>query len=181
MDSLTHGLVGALIGELSPKRIKNRQAKGALAAMAPDMANFFAYPYLGIKSGNAIPYAHPQDFYSNPWIVDHWTWIPWEISHSFFFWGFVVMPLLLWFKKPMLLGVAYASHLLLDIPSHSGIWSTVPLYPLQFRFEGWFDAWAWGAQEIFISATIVFLIWRCVAALRLSGPDVLAWPVEAES
>jgi hypothetical protein len=91
------------------------------------------------------------------------------------------MPLLLWFKKPMLLGVAYASHLLLDMPSHSGIWSTVPLYPLQFRFEGWFDAWAWGAQEIFISATIVFLIWRCVAALRLSGPDVLAWPVEAES
>ena len=55
MDSLTHALVGALIGELSPKRIKNRQAKGALAAMAPDMANFFAYPYLGIKSGNAIP------------------------------------------------------------------------------------------------------------------------------
>ena len=55
MDSLTHGLVGALIGELSPKRIKNRQAKGALAAMAPDMANFFAYPYLGNKSGNAIP------------------------------------------------------------------------------------------------------------------------------
>jgi len=52
---------------------------------------------------------------------------------------------------------------------------------LQFRFEGWFDAWAWGAQEIFISATIVFLIWRCVAALRLSGPDMLAWPVEAES
>lgn len=99
MDSLTHALVGALIGELSPKRIKNRQAKGALAAMAPDMANFFAYPYLGIKSGNAIPYAYPQDFYSNPWIVDHWTWIPWEISHSFFFWGFVVMPLLLWFKK----------------------------------------------------------------------------------
>ena len=37
MDSLTHALVGALIGELSPKRIKNRQAKGALAAMAPDM------------------------------------------------------------------------------------------------------------------------------------------------
>ena len=85
--------------------------------------------------------------------------------------GFCRYPLLLWFKKPMLLGVAYASHLLLDMPSHSGIWSTVPLYPLQFRFEGWFDAWAWGAQEIFISATIVFLIWRCVAALRLSGPD----------
>ena len=85
MDSLTHALVGALIGELSPKRIKNRQTKGALAAMAPDMANFFADPYLGIKSGNTIPYAYLQDFYSNPWIVDHWTWIPWEISHSFFF------------------------------------------------------------------------------------------------
>ena len=181
MDFLTHALVGALLGELSPKRIKNRQAKGALAAMSPDIANLVAYPYLGIKSGNMIPYAYPRDFYANPWIVDHWTWIPWEITHSFLFWGLIVMPLLIWFRKPLLLGIAYASHLLLDMPSHSGIWSTVPFYPFEYRFDGWFDAWAWGAQEIFISATIVFLIWRCVAALRLSGPDVLAWPLEAES
>ena len=130
MDFLTHALVGALLGELSPERIKNRQVKGALAAISPDIANLVAYPYLGIKSGNIIPYAYPRDFYANPWIVDHWTWVPWEITHSFLFWGFIVMPLLLYFKKPLLFGVAYASHLLLDMPSHSGIWSTVPFIPL---------------------------------------------------
>ena len=48
MDFLSHALVGALIGEVSPKGIKHRQLKGALAAMSPDIANFFAYPYLGV-------------------------------------------------------------------------------------------------------------------------------------
>ena len=42
MDFLTHALVGALLGELSPERIKNRQAKGALAAISPDIANLVA-------------------------------------------------------------------------------------------------------------------------------------------
>ena len=58
MDFLTHALVGALLGELSPERIKNRQAKGALAAMSPDIANLVAYPYLGIKSGNILSLIH---------------------------------------------------------------------------------------------------------------------------
>ena len=181
MDLLTHALVGALLGEVSPKRIKKRQVKGALAAMSPDITNLVIYVYLGIKSGNTIPYAYPRDFYANPWIIDHWTWVSWEITHSFLFWGLIVMPLLLYCKKPLLFGVAYASHLLLDLPSHSGIWSTVPFYPLEYRFDGWFDAWAWGAQEIFISAMTALLLWRCAAALKISGPDVLAWPLEAET
>ncbi len=181
MDFLSHALVGALIGEVSPKRIKHRQLKGALAAMSPDIANFFAYPYLGVKVGNTIPYAHPEDFYANPWIIDHWTWIPWEITHSLLFWGLIVMPLLLWSKKPLLFGVAYLSHILLDMPSHSGIWSTVPLYPFEYRFDGWFDAWAWSVPEAIMWATIPFALWRIAAYTRVPSIDVLAWPSEHEA
>ena len=159
MDFLTHALVGALLGELSPERIKKSTSQRGAGGDISRHCQSCSLPLFGHKIRQHHSVCLPRDFYANPWIVDHWTWVPWEITHSFLFWGLIVMPLLLYFKKPLLFGVAYASHLLLDMPSHSGIWSTVPFYPFEYRFDGWFDAWAWGAQEIFISATTVFLLY----------------------
>jgi len=178
MDFVCHALVGASIGELAPRRISNRQLKGALAGMSPDIMNVFSYFYLGFRQGNPIPIASAEDFKSNPWIVDHWTWIPWEISHSFLFWGLFVMPLIFLFRAPVMIGLAYLSHLILDLPSHTGIWSAVPLYPIQIRYEGWFDAWAWSAEEIILWATIPFLAWRACAVLRSPENPWLVWRSE---
>ena len=178
MDLLFHALVGATIGELSPKQIERRQLKGTLGGISPDIANLITYPYLGITVGNPIPYATPSDFYANPWIVDHWSYVPWEITHSLLFWGLVIMPLLYYFKISKLIGIGYLSHIILDLPSHTGIWSSVPLYPFEFMFEGWFDAWAWPISDILFWSFFPFILWRITAYLR--GIDIffLRWPSE---
>ena len=181
MDFLSHALVGATIGELSPKSINRRQLKGAGMAILPDLANLFTYIYLGIKTKRPIPIAGASDFQNNPWIVNHWTFLPWEISHSFLFWGLLIMPLLIWYRQPKMLGIAYLSHLLLDLPSHTGVWSTVPFYPFNFRVEGWFDAWAWPIENILFAAIIPFLIWQIIATLRRWDWYYLRWPEETST
>ena len=178
MDPLTHALIGATIGELSPKRIKNRRLKGAVAGMIPDLFNLLTYFYLGIKAGHNIPIAKPEDYYSNTWIIDHWTWMPWEITHSFLFWAIVIVPITLYFKQPILIVIAYFSHLILDLPSHTGIWSSKPFYPFNYQFEGWFDAWAWDFETIISFATIPLIIWLICAYLRENDYWFLRWPSE---
>jgi len=54
------------------------------------------------------------------------------------------------------------------------------LYPFEFRFEGWFDAWAWSVSEAIMWATIPFVLWRIAAYTRVPSIDVLAWPSEQE-
>ena len=181
MDLLSHALVGATIGELIPKSINRRQLKAAGMAILPDIANLFTYIYLGIKAKRTIPWAGADDFQSNPWIVDHWTFLPWEISHSFLLWGFLLVPILIWYRQPIMLGIAYFSHLLLDLPSHTGIWSTVPLYPFSLRVEGWFDVWAWSIESILFTAIVPFLIWQIIAALRRWDWYYLRWPEETST
>ena len=112
------------------------------------------------------------------WIIDHWTWMPWEITHSFLFWAIVIIPAILYFKQPILIAIAYLSHLILDLPSHTGIWSSKPFYPFNYQFEGWFDAWAWDFETIISFATIPLIIWLICAYLRENDYWFLRWPSE---
>ncbi len=178
MDSLFHALVGAFIGECAPKSIKNRRLKGALASMSPDLLNIPCYLYLGFKSNSTLWYPKPEAFYENPWILDHWTWAGWNLTHSLLFWGIIVMPLIRRAKWTPLFGAAYLSHLLLDLPSHSGIWSVQPLWPFNWLLQGWFDAWAWNLQEILMYSTVPAFCWFMMHQLR--SRDWILWPSERE-
>lgn len=166
MDSLFHALVGAFIGECAPKSIKNRRMKGALAAMAPDLMNIPSYLFLGIKTNSTLWYPQPDAFYANPWITEHWTWMMWNLSHSFVFWGLIIMPLLWRSNWTPLFGIAYLSHLLLDLPSHSGIWSVQPFWPYNWLMGGWFDAWAWNLKEIFTYSILPAVSWFFMYQMR---------------
>ena len=129
MDLLFHAVVGAAIGECAPKRIQHRQLKGVAGALLPDLANLPSYLYLGMKTNSTLWYPTPEAFYSNEWIVNHPTWAVWYLSHSLLFWAIVVVPVFRYAKWEHLLSIAYLSHLLLDLPSHTGIWGMAPLWP----------------------------------------------------
>ena len=146
--------------------------------MCPDLLNIPCYLYLGAKTNSTLWYPNPKAFYENPWILDHWTWTGWNMSHSLLFWALIILPLLWRFKWTPLFGVAYLSHILLDLPSHSGIWSVQPLWPFNWLFHGWFDAWAWDFETIISFATIPLIIWLICAYLRENDYWFLRWPSE---
>jgi hypothetical protein len=55
-----------------------------------------------------------------------------------------VIPLVWYFELPKLCILSYLSHILLDIPTHTGEWSTKIFLPSYYYYiEGWTDAWAW--------------------------------------
>ena len=84
MDVFTHFIIGASIGEIAPKDIKNRHAIGAGFAILPDITNvIFVHPYLGWLAGHTIPFAVSQDFITHPQILQHWTYQNWLFSHGF--------------------------------------------------------------------------------------------------
>ncbi len=93
MDVFTHFIIGAIIGEIAPKDIKNRHAIGAGFAILPDITNvIFVHPYLGWLAGHTIPFAVSQDFINHPEILQHWTYQIWLFSHGFIFWSLCVLP-----------------------------------------------------------------------------------------
>ena len=164
MDVFTHFIIGASIGEIAPKDIKNRHAIGASFAILPDITNvIFVHPYLGWLAGHTIPFAVSQDFINHPEILQHWTYQTWLFSHGFIFWSFFVLPFWNKHRAAPLAILGYLSHILMDLPSHTGIFGLQPFYPFPFIFNGWFDAWLWGPIEIFLSViafSIVFAIVR---------------------
>lgn len=170
MDLLFHAVVGAAIGECAPKRIQHRQLKGVAGALLPDLANLPSYLYLGMKTNSTLWYPTPEAFYNNEWIVNHPTWAVWYLSHSLLFWAIVVVPLFRYAKWEHLLSIAYLSHLLLDLPSHTGIWGMAPFWPHPMLVDGWFDAWAWGPGTIFTYALIPAALWALARTM-----DVSAW------
>ena len=72
-------------------------------------------------------------------------------------------------KWEHLLSIAYLSHLLLDLPSHTGIWGMAPFWPYPMLVNGWFDAWAWGPGTIFTYALIPAALWALARAMDVSG------------
>ena len=175
MDIVTHGLVGLSIGELAPKKTKYRRSIGLFFGILPDITNLvFVHPYLGWMAGHKIPFATPQDFIEFPQILDHWTYQSWLLTHSLLFWAILFLPL--WNKGfgARLASLAYASHIVLDIPSHSGIYGLEPFYPIPYIFDGWFDAWLWGPGPILGSISLASITYLAIRRIRNS----FLWPSE---
>ena len=84
-------------------------------------------------------------------------------SHGFIFWSLFVLPFWNKHRAAPLAIIAYLSHILMDLPSHTGEYGLQPFFPFPFIFDGWFDAWLWGPIEILFSViafTILFAIVR---------------------
>lgn len=167
MDTLTHAIVGLILGEMAPKDIKHRRKIGLGFGVLPDITNvLFVHPYLGWLAGRDIPFALGVDFLRHPEILDHWTYHVWLLSHSLLFWAVVFLPL--WRKnRAMKLGaLAYLAHLIADLPSHTGAYGLEPLYPVPYVFDGWFDAWLWGPGPIGASVLLTSLAYLSVWKAR---------------
>ena len=73
--------------------------------------------------------------------------------------------------------IAYVSHILADIPSHTGAYGLEPFYPIPYIFDGWFDAWLWGPGPIAASILGFGLAYLAVRRIRT---EWLIWPSERQ-
>ncbi len=165
------------MGECAPKNIKHRHWIGMGFGVLPDITNLIlVHPYLGHIAGRTIPFALGSDFVDFPQILDHWTYHVWLLSHSLLFWAIVFAPL--WRRSPgmKLATLAYLSHVLADLPSHTGAYGLEPFYPVHYIFDGWFDAWLWGPGPIAVSVVLTTVVFLLTRALR----QRVLWPSERQ-
>ena len=175
MDTATHAIVGLIVGECAPKDIKHRRKIGLGFGMLPDLTNIlFVHPYLGWVAERPIPFAIPTDFLDHPEVLDHWTYHTWLLTHSLLFWAVFILP---WWRRSgghKVAALAYAAHLVADLPSHSGIYGLEPLYPIRYVFSGWFDAWLWPSAPIVASIVFALVAYAGVRRMR----ERILWPSE---
>lgn len=174
MDVLTHALIGAMIAELAlwdkslPER-KRGWIIGGVIASAPDLGNLPAHFIFSWQAGD-----WPWEYLPSHWQgkSDSLLLTPYWITHSLI----LSLILFLFFRKqewrswPIL---AWSSHSVIDILSHTGPWSIRPLWPIPWKLEGMGDPWAWSPAWwalciaisgcCFYSVTVMTSNWRANA------------------
>lgn len=149
MDIVSHLLIGRALAELgnySPSQV----AAITLFAALPDAPQVPLYLYVGYKHKRFMDIPKNSDWLREHFRSRHPSWAAlWEVPHSLWFLLFIVTPLVVYFKLPLMAAVAYGLHLAADIFSHKGEWAVKPLYPLKFKAHGYTNGWAW-----------TFLAWR---------------------
>ena len=166
MDVISHGLVGNIFKEAS--RVKSLGDKVAVISFAviPDLpGSAVVCPLLGREK--VRPYWIPRN---SDWIgvhADHPLWAAlWEVPHSLFFLVLVVVPLVLWLRLPRIAIVSYLSHILLDLPTHTGEWAERPFCPFDITVNGFTDAWAW-PLSYWVLSWVVLLTIACLVRFLL--------------
>ena len=186
VDVISHAIIGAIVAQFclwkmddSSKR-KKLVVVGALLAAAPDITNIPLYLHLGAINERFlwIPYHSDWDGYraEYPMIV-----MGWEITHSL-----VVAALvgyILYRKKYALWPIlCWASHLFVDVLTHTGEWSSVPLWPVYFKMEGFSDPWKWAPSAWLFSNVVLFVVFYLISkymeSWRINYSNCLL-PVEA--
>lgn len=129
MDTLAHGLYGAVI--FAPTRDERLMVLGGFTGMLPDLIVYGVYGLQGYHIPNV-----PESSLS----LYHWT-------HSLIVVAVIALILFVIKKKWALLVLPLALHIIFDIPTHCGIFGTVPFYPLStwntcgFSYAD--NLWAW--------------------------------------
>ncbi len=176
MDILSHGLMGAAAGELDRRPRPGRLAWPFVFGALPDIFQaLFLYPFVGYVAGR-------------PWLVPHhgdwdgfreaypYASMVWEVPHSAFFLLLVITPLVLRLRLPKLCILAYGLHLFTDIFSHTGEWSTVPLWPVPWTCEGYWDPWRAPPEQILLCVLLSALVWgatRWIGKRRAPAPAMV--------
>ncbi|MDC0055885.1 metal-dependent hydrolase [Deltaproteobacteria bacterium] len=188
VDIISHALIGAIVAQLclwkmddSSKR-KRLVVAGALLAAAPDIANIPLYLHLGALNERFlwIPYHSDWDGHraAYPMMV-----VGWEITHSLIL--AALIGYFLYRKKYALWPVlCWASHLLVDVLTHTGEWASVPLWPVYLKVEGFNDPWKWSPSAWLFSNIAFFVIFYLISKYmerwRINYPGYLL-PAEAWS
>ncbi len=88
-----------------------------------------------------------------------WVMRVYYFCHSFLFLTLVFV--VAWFFRNIIIfgfAIGYASHILWDIPTHTGVWANRPLYPfLDIKIQGLRDWWLHREMLIFILITWIWL------------------------
>jgi membrane-bound metal-dependent hydrolase YbcI (DUF457 family) len=80
----------------------------------------------------------------------------------------IIIPLVIWLRLPRLAILAYLSHILLDLPTHTGEWGVKPFYPFPFMVNGFTDAWAWPFSYMAISWVVLITVGWSIHSYRKS-------------
>ncbi len=157
MDIISHGLIGCLIGQFDKSASPKKVLGVGFAAMLPD---FFQIPYyLVLGYLNNRPY----------WIPKNSDWIGfrgklpmldlvWDVPHSLFFLFLVVLPLVYYFRLGIVIFLGYLSHIIVDLPTHTGEWNVRYFFPFQYTINGVTDAWSWGLTSLVISWVVLAIL-----------------------
>jgi len=171
MDLISHVLVGNVFKEAGRLNSLTNKAVVVLFAFLPDIpVLLLMYPLLGHANGR--PYWIP---YNSDWVgvrATHPIWTAtWEIPHSLFFLLLVIFPLVFWLKLPRIAIASYLSHILLDLPTHTGEWGVKPLYPMSFIVNGFTDAWAWPFSYMLLSWLVLVVVGLSIRAYLRRKPS----------
>jgi hypothetical protein len=166
MDIISHGLVGNVFKEFDRSGSwKDKAVIVAFAFLADVPVMLLMYPLLGREHGRA--FWIPRDL---DWVgarAAHPVWaMSWEVPHSIFFWLLVIIPLVFWLRLPKLAILSYLSHILLDLPTHTGEWGVKPFYPFGYMVNGFTDAWAWPISYMAVAWAVLLAIGWWVRAVR---------------
>ncbi len=157
MDIISHGLIGCAIGQFYCKTNVKKVGIAGMTAMLPD---FFQIPYY-----LTLGYLCDRPFYI-PYNED-WTGfrgqlplldLVWDVPHSLLFLVLVVVPIVKKFRLEKILILSYLSHIIADIPTHTGEWNLRYFFPLEFTINGVTDAWKWNLTYLAISWIILVVI-----------------------
>jgi membrane-bound metal-dependent hydrolase YbcI (DUF457 family) len=160
MDIISHLLVGRALAELgnySPSQI----TAITLFAALPDAPQIPLYAYVGYKHKRFLDVPKNSDWLREHFRDKHPFWSAlWEVPHSLWFLLFVVTPVVIFFKLPLMAAVAYGSHLLADIFTHKGEWAVKIFYPFKKKIHGYTNGWAWNIQSMLaLWVILLFIIW----------------------
>lgn len=141
MDFVSHALVGALLLGRG-RQPRREQALVVGAAVVPDLPCVPVYLLVGHDRGRPLWIPRHDDWDGVRAAHPGWSAL-WEVPHSVLFLAAVVVPLVLLLRLPRLVVAAYASHLAIDLFSHTGEWAVRPLYPWGPAVSGFTDGWRW--------------------------------------
>ena len=181
MDVISHAIIGAIIAQVFLWQLDDDKTRrwwvlfGACMGAAPDITNIPLYLHLGAINDRFL------------WIPNHSDWegyrssfplmvMGWEATHSLVLVIFIG-GILYKIGKPIWTAVCWGSHSFVDILCHTGEWSTVPLWPLDIKIEGWGDPWKWDpllwAASNLTLLTFLFLVSYQMKRWRDGYPNYL--------
>ena len=166
MDIVSHALVGNIFKEFARSPSAKDKLIIILFAFLPDIpVMFLMYPLLGHANGRPFWIPYNSDWAGARSAHPIWS-MSWEIPHSLLFLLLVITPLVFWFRLPKFAIASYLSHILLDLPTHTGVWGVKPFYPLHYMVNGFTDAWAWPFSYMAISWVVLLAIGWCLHLYR---------------
>ncbi len=163
MDVLTH----ALWPYAATIRQKSWRRWAALWGMFPDIGVLPQIYYL-LTHGTSNPFFSHTNWEGisipEPWMVSY------RITHSFVTLGVMLLLYYAWKRRwawPLLIG--WASHILLDMFTHVGVYANQPLYPLSsltIYGRNWSDPWIFFSNWVALALVFGFFGYRWVKRRR---------------